>query len=58
MFLKKYKLYNIIKKYIHTTTTIKKYINILSLQLSFISFYILKSLHDSFIINAIIYTTK
>ena len=34
-----------------TTTIIKKYANILILQLPSTSFYILKSLHDSLIIN-------
>ena len=53
MFLKKYKLYNLIEKeiYILTKSTIKKYINTLSLQLPSTSFHILKSLHDSLIIN-------
>ena len=53
VFLKKYKLYNLIKREIHilTTTTIKKNANTLSLQLASTSFYILKSVHDSVIIN-------
>ena len=57
MFLKKYKLYNLIKREIHilTTTTIKKNANTLSLQLASTSFYILKSVHDSLIINATSY---
>ena len=53
MFLKKYKLYNLIEKeiYILTKSTIKKNINTWSLQLPSTSFHILKSLHDSLIIN-------
>ena len=57
VFLKKHKLYNLIKKEIHImTTTIKKHTNTLSLQLSFTSFLILKLLHDSLIINKIFRT--
>ena len=56
---KKYKLYNLIKREIHILTTkiIKKYVNILILQLPSTSFYILKSLHDSLIINITSYTS-
>ena len=38
-----------------TTTTIKKHANTKSLQLSSMSFHILKSVHDSLIINITIY---
>ena len=60
MFLKKYKLYNLIKGEIHilTTTTIKKkkkthkYIKF---TIAFYEFHILKLMHNSLIINATSY---
>ena len=55
---KKYKLYNLIKKILYilnNNNNNKKYLNILSLQLFFTNFHILKSLHNNFIINIIRY---
>ena len=57
MFLKKDKLYNLIKKeiYILTITIIKKHANTKNLQLLSMSFHILKLVHDSLVINTTSY---
>ena len=63
MFLKKYKLYNLIKGEIHilTTTTIKKIKNkkkthkYIKFTIAFYEFHILKLMHNSLIINATSY---